>query len=174
MTIIKKGIRLAKRFKQVCPLKTLRAIFFFSCSIVIISCSAQDHTPEAIIKTFVERTTAAIEERDRSALAELIDENYTDSQGRKKNDLLALAAGYMLRNRSLYCYSIIDSFHLNEDESISATILSAFAARPISDVHLLTEIRSDIYWFEITIVDKDNDWRLIAASWRQALVDDFF
>ncbi len=137
------------------------------------SCSAPP-TAEQIMDDFLGRCDAALEKRSSRELRELIADDYADSEERTKQDIAAIAAGYLLRNKAIYTYRLTESVDVNDDDSISALILTALAARPITDVSILPAINSDIYWFEITIAKDGRKWRLTQASWQQAMLEDFF
>ena len=144
----------------------LLSSFFFSCS--------SPSTPEQIADDFITACETSVEKGNGRELRKRIAENYMDSKGRTKKDIGAIASGYLLRNRAIYCYSLMDSVIINEDDSISAKVLTALAAQPITDVTLLPTMNSDIYWFDITITQQNNEWKLIKASWQQAMLEDFF
>jgi len=122
---------------------------------------------------FVTACVEAVEENNGRQLRSLIAERYKDMEGRVKKDIAATASGYLLRNRSIYCYTLTDKVILHEDASISARILAALAAQPITDVSHLPEMNGDFYWFDIRIGQEDSEWKLVEASWRRAMLNDF-
>lgn len=146
-------------------------LLFLTC--FLISCTPST-TPEQIIDDFVSACEKSIEKGSGRELRNLIAEDYMDSEGRTKQTVGALASGYLLRNKAIYCYWLIDSVIINEDDSLSARVLTALAAQPITDLAILPQMNSDIYWFEITIAEQDNEWKLVNASWKQAMLEDFF
>ena len=123
---------------------------------------------------FLGRCDAALEKRSSRELRDLIADGYVDSEERTKKDIAGIAAGYLLRNKAIYSYRLTKSVVVNDDDSLSATILTALAARPITDISVLPTINSDIYWFEITIARDGREWKLTQASWQQAMLEDFF
>ncbi len=154
-------------FQQSCFLIALAALF------LAVSCSS-DPPAEQIIEDFLTKSEQAAENGNGRQLRKLIANAYSDNTGRTKQDIDAVATGYLLRNKKIYCFRLTDSVRTNDDGSISAKILTALAARPITDISLLPTINSDIYWFDITIAREDKEWGLIAVSWQQALLEDFF
>ncbi len=140
---------------------------------LLISCTPST-SPEQIVDDFITACEKSIEKGSGRELRNLIAEDYMDSAGRTKQDLGAIASGYLLRNKAIYCYRLIDSVIINEDDSISARVLTALAAQPITDVAILPQMNSDIYWFDVTIAERNNEWKLVNASWRQAMLEDFF
>ena len=140
----------------------------------LLSCKSESNSPESIVETFSSQVVDAFEKRKRRDLDDFIDDNYLDEENRSKKDLLAIANGYLFRHKSIYCFTHIDSVQLNNDESISAVIFTAFAAKPISDATVLPSMKSDMYWFTIRIAKSDGEWKLMEAGWEQAMVEDLF
>ena len=136
------------------------------------ACSEQQG-PEAIARSFVEACTEAARERQIRDLRALIAEAYNDPAGRTARDVLAVAAGYLMRNRSVHIYTRLQAA-TEQDGRIAATVLAALAGRPIGDVTMLPSINADMYRFDLELVEENGDWRLAGATWRTALVDDFF
>ena len=149
----------------------LLSLLFLTC--FLISCTPST-TPEQIVDGFITVCEKSIEKGSGRELRNLIAEDYMDSSGRTKQALGAIASGYLLRNKAIYCYRLIDSVIINEDDSISARVLTALAAQPITDVAILPQINSDIYWFDVTIAEQNDEWKLINASWKKAMLEDFF
>lgn len=148
-------------------------LLFLFTSAIFQSCTATT-SPEQIVEDFITECETSIEKGSGRELRNLIAENYSDSSGRTKKEIGNLVSGYLLRNRAIYSYSLINSVKINEDDSISARVLTALAAKPITDISTLPALNSDIYWFDIKITSKDGGWKLIDASWQQAMLDDFF
>ena len=151
---------------------TIVLLFLFS-SIILQSCTTTT-SPEQIVEDFITSCETSIEKGSGRELRNLIAENYRDSSGRTKKEIGNLVSGYLLRNRAIYSYSLVNLVKINEDDSISARVLTALAAKPITDISALPTLNSDIYWFDIKITSEDADWKLIDASWQQAMLDDFF
>ena len=148
-------------------------LLFLFTSVIFQSCTATT-SPEQIVENFITECENSIEKGSGRELRNLIAENYSDSNGRTKKEIGNLVSGYLLRNRAIYSYSLINSVKINEDDSISARVLTALAAKPITDISNLPTLNSDIYWFDIKITSGDGGWKLIDASWQQAMLDDFF
>jgi len=141
--------------------------------LLLVSCSSEPETPEQIVTEFIGKLEDAAEQRNRRALKGLVSDNYLDATKRTKQDILAIANGYLLRNKSIYCFTSIDSVSQDGDTEISARVLAALGSQPITDVSMLPEIRSDIYWFDIMILRLGGSWQLAEVSWRQAMLEDF-
>lgn len=133
----------------------------------------EEQGPEAIAQSFVAACKEAAQERRLRDLRDLIAEEYADAAGRTAQDVLAVAAGYLMRNRSVHIYTRLQEA-TEQDGRIAATVLAALAGRPISDVSVLPSLNADLYRFNLELIEESGAWRLAAATWRTALVDDFF
>ena len=162
------------RSRQAVPADLLQPFFLLLLFVFLLfsACSAPP-TAEQILEDFLDRCDEALEKRSSRELRDLIADGYVDAKKRSKRDIAGIAAGYLLRNKAIYNYRLTQSLLVNDDDSISAKILAALAARPITDISLLPTIDSDIYWFEITIARDGGQWRLVDASWKQAMLEDF-
>ena len=127
--------------------------------------------PEEIAAEFIERAESAFENRSTVALRKLVSAEYQDELKRNANDIVSIAAAYIMRTKSIYLFCDLESVS-GDEERIKATVLAAFASRPISDRKLLLRLNSDIYLFDIVLVEEGGDWKLAAAEWRQAMVGD--
>ena len=155
---------------------SLRLRFYVALLVTVpllaVSCNSPT-TPEQITTQFIRESEEAFEERDIRGLKKLISLQYLDSQNRTAGDVMAIAAAYIRSSKSIYLFTDLDTA-VNAGNRIQARILAAFGARPISDPSLLGQIQADIYWFDIVLAKEDDGWKLAAAQWQQAMVDDFF
>lgn len=147
--------------------------FLLFSSFILQSCTTTT-SPEQIVEDFITACETSIEKGSGRELRNLISQNYSDSSGRTKKEIGNLVSGYLLRNRAIYSYSLINSVKINENDSISARVLTALAAKPITDISALPAFNSDIYWFDIKIASENDGWKLVDVSWQQAMLDDFF
>ena len=136
------------------------------------SCSLPS-TPEQHVSEFIESSEKAFEDRDIRSLRKLVSSRYKDEQNRTANDVLAIAAAYIGRSKSIYLFTDLESAVL-EDDLIEARVLVAFGSRPAEDRATLLQLNADIYWFDIVLADENGSWKLIKGQWTQAMVDDFF
>ena len=148
-------------------------IALFLCLSVLLSSCAENNSPESISADFIERCESIIEKRQLRKLKNLVSELYLDQQGRNKQNISAISAGYILRNKNIHIYSRLISAAKNGNQ-IKATILTAIAGAPIYDTSMLPSLNADMYWFDVVLVEKDGDWLIAYARWRQAMLDDFF
>jgi hypothetical protein len=150
-------------------------IFFIALSVFsfqLFSCSAEND-PETILQDYILACKKVVKERRFRSIKDLISDSYQDSQSRRKNDLIAMARTYMLRNRSINIFShpltVTQSDSANQ---LSASVLVALSGIPIEDVAMLPTVHADIYLFELNLIREKDDWKLFSSSWRQAMLDD--
>jgi hypothetical protein len=140
--------------------------------LLLVSCNSPT-TPEEITSQFIRESEEAFEDNDILRLKKLISSQYRDSQNRTAGDVISIAAAYIRSSKSIYLFTDLDSA-IYADDRIQARILAAFAARPISDPTILGQLQADIYWFDLVLAEEKGGWKLLAAQWQQAMVDDFF
>jgi hypothetical protein len=141
-------------------------------ALLVVSCNSPS-APEDVAAQFIGKSEKAFEERDIRSLKKLISPTYLDAQKRSAGDIMSIAAAYIRSSKSIYLFTTLDSAE-NVEGRIEARLLAAFTARPISDMSVLGRIQADIYWFDIVIAPENGVWKLVAARWQQAMIDDFF
>ncbi len=139
-----------------------------------LACAGEPESPEARILALIERAEVAAEERDVKALREMISERYADEQGRDKAALKALLAFHFLRNQSVHLLMRAADIALPVPERAEVVVFVAMAGRPIPGPEALAGLRADLYRFDLVFEEvEENEWRLVRASWRRAVRDDF-
>lgn len=150
-----------------------RHLLILVCSITTmlsLSCSSPPD-PEVIVTEFIEQAESAFENRRIRALRNLISREYQDSQKRDDNEIIAIGSSYIMRSKFIHLFADPESASFAGDK-VQATVLVAFAARPVADRNLLVLMKADIYWFEILLTQEDGDWKMVSSEWRQAMLED--
>ena len=142
-------------------------------TILAAASSCTPTPPEKITADFLKQAEEAFADRHILALKKLVSPDYNDAENRGAGDVLSIAAAYIRSSKSIYLFSDLESAAFRDDR-LEARVLTAFAARPIMDPTALAQLKADIYWFDIVLVQEGGDWKLLEAQWRQAMVDDFF
>lgn len=138
------------------------------------ACRAEPESPEAQVRTLIQRAEAAAEEKRVKALKQLVSESYSDGHGRDKEAIEGLLTYYFLRNQSIHLLTRVQSLEFPEPARCRATVFVAMAAKPIPNIDQLTRIRADLYRFDLSIRDEGSgDWRVTRAAWRHATAADF-
>ncbi len=149
-----------------------QCLFIFLISAVLFSCSSPSD-PEQIASAFIDDAATAFEDRNARALRNLISSDYVDTQNRTGDRVASIGSVYIMRSKSIYLFTELESAVRSGDQ-VMATVLGAFAARPVESRSLLPQVNADLYWFEITLKEENGEWKLISSSWRQAMLDDVF
>jgi hypothetical protein len=137
---------------------------------LLLGCNPESD-PELISSIFLEKAEKAFADRSPRSLRELISKDYLDTQQRDAKEISAIGTGYIMRSRSIYLFTDLESAVFSGAQ-IHATVLAAFAARPVSNRSLLPRMDADLYWFEIVLTKESGDWKLLQSSWRQAMLED--
>lgn len=147
-------------------------LFLLLIAAFLSSCSSPSD-PEQIASTFIEDASAAFKDRNGRALRKLISSDYIDSQNRTGDQVASIGSVYIMRSRSIYLFTELESAARSGDQ-VFATVLAAFAARPVSSRSLLPQVNADVYRFEIVLKEERGEWKLASSSWRQAMLEDVF
>ena len=147
-------------------------LFLFLITAALITCSSPSD-PEQVASAFIQDAVAAFEDRNSRALRTLISSAYFDSQNRTGDQVASIGSVYIMRSKSIHLFTELDSAVRSGDQ-VMATVLGAFAARPVDRRSLLPPVDADLYWFEITLKEENGEWKLVSSSWRQAMLEDIF
>ena len=147
-------------------------LFCLLTTAALVSCSSPSD-PEQIASTFVKNAAAALEAGNARALRNLISLDYFDSQNRTADQIASIGSVYIRRSKSIHLFTELDSALWSGDQ-VEATVLGAFAARPVESRGLLPQVNADLYWFEITLKKESGEWKLVRSNWRQAMLEDVF
>lgn len=147
-------------------------LLFAAVMMVPVSCSSPAE-PEQIALEFIDEATTVFEKGSLRALRKLISRNYRDSQKRNHEQIAAIGSAYIMRSKSIFLFSELESAR-QLDSQVQATVLTAFAARPVDSRNLLPQIQADLYWFDIVLTKEGGEWKLLSSSWRQAMLEDIF
>ena len=132
-----------------------KSILFLSLLAALLASCSTDSSEYQVVENFITYCETAASDRKSRSLKQVISENYRDEQGRSKRDISAIISGYILRNKSIYTYSKIETVSIDEKKDvINATILVALAGRPIKEASFIVDLNADIYRFDI-VLSKD-------------------
>ena len=149
----------------------VRKLFLLWIVLVVAACSDPDSTPEAQIRSYIERGIEAAEQRSVDDLVEMMHPNYLDSQGNRPQQIEKILRLYFLRHKNIHLFSKIDSIELINDNQATVKMHVAMAGSVIADVDALAALRAQIYRFELELV-KQSEWQLQHARWARASAAD--
>lgn len=144
---------------------------FFTTLVLLAGCSGNNSTEEKI-REFISNAETAIEESNIRLVGKLIAEEYSDSRGRTKKELIQYVTYQVLRKRSIHLYTSISSISFLSDQTASVELIAAMTGTPVESKRALLDMRADLYTFNCTLTLQDNKWVLSSASWEPAMLDD--
>ena len=141
-------------------------------SIFLLGACADDGlSSEDEIKLFIESAVTAAENRELSALVDLIHPGYLDQNGYNRHQISNLLRLSFIRNKNIYLFTKVAEIELLTDNQAIVNLHIAMAGSAIADADALSGIRAKIYKFELQLIKQD-EWLLQRANWRAAnLVD---
>jgi hypothetical protein len=150
------------------------AAFLFLITVSLLSgCSDEPLSPEEEVRLYLKSFEIAVEERSLGQVKELIAEDYRDESGRVRREIVRIAAGYLLRNKSIHLLTQVDRIDILDEERARASLFVAMAGSPIASADYLLSLRADLHRFEVELERRDEGWRLTSARWRRAQAQDF-
>ena len=153
--------------------KHLFFTFLFLFAILLTGCGRESDSPEEQVRLFVSAGEEAAENQDTAAIKKLISENYSDERNRVKKDLIRITAGYFLRHKNIHILSRISETSFPQPDTANVQIYVAMADLPFTDMESLLNLRADLYLFDMMLQLEKKKWRLVKASWRPAMLEDF-
>lgn len=139
----------------------------------LLACGKAEITPEQEIRALVREAEIAAEERQVGDFARLISEQYYDRQGNDKETLLRMLRLQMIRNQAIYLLVQTGDISLRENKSATAIVRVAMAGGPLAGLEDLPRLGAELYRFDLELAKETGRWRIVSASWRQALTKEF-
>ena len=150
------------------PFNVLWVVFF---SYILSACAVKE-SPEDQVRRFVGAGVMAAELREALTIRDLISEDYRDDGGRDKRNLVGLAAGYFLRHKNINLFTKINEISFPIAGQSRVEVFVAMTGLPVTGSEALIDLRADAYRFELTLINKGNEWLLKKSSWQRASIDD--
>ncbi len=139
---------------------------------VLASCGGEMTPPEQQLRQLVGEAEAAAEARKLLPLSGMIGGEYRDEQGRLRQDLVRLIAGYLLTHRSIHLLSHVEAVEFSAPGRARLVVYLGISANPIEPDQALSSLRLDLHRLELDLVAEDDEWLLVGAQWRRARGDD--
>jgi len=139
------------------------------------ACKRQPQNAREEIEMRIEEVEQAAEKKEMGTLKDFVSQAYADPQRRKRAELEAIILHWVLSQSSIHLLSRIESIELRQGErEAEVIVVVAMAARPLDSPTLLPSLHADIYRFDATLrKEADGVWRVGAARWEPATVEDF-
>ena len=138
---------------------------------MLAGCGETNSSEDAFRQTLT-KMEQSIEQRNVDDFMDHINENYSDSQSRDRDDIRRIAMLHVLRNKNLHLFRHTTSMQFVENESAQVVVLVAIAGRPIDSVESLSTLNAELMKFHVDFVF-DQEWTAISADWSRASLNDF-
>jgi hypothetical protein len=135
-------------------------------------CGRELPPPEEQIRALVVQAREAAEERNLSALRDLIADDYRDAQGRDKADLVNILRLVFLRHQSVHLLTRVQDVDFPQPGRATVTVYVAMAGRPFPerDIGLF---RADLHRFDVTLREAGGGhWQAVDIDWRRPDLSD--
>lgn len=128
-------------------------------------CAASD--PEVEIRALLAAIEEAAEARDVGFFAETLGDGYRDANGNDRDEVLRMLRGYFIANQRVEVLSRVDEITLEGADAARAVVRAALVGQRPGGA--LLGVDSDLYRFELELVNEGGDWKIIGAKWSPAL-----
>ena len=141
--------------------------------IALLAVQCTSVPPEQRLRTTIATGIEAAERKDHGELAGLVAEEYADSHGRDRRELLNLVRGYLSQMGPLHIFSVEKSLRITSPGRAEVTLLVAVASIPMESIADLRQSTADLGRVELTFTEEGGAWKLLAVRWSQAELTDF-
>jgi len=122
-------------------------------------------TPEDEIRALIDAGEAAAEQRDISALRELIADDYHDAEGRGAEEMRRYLHGYLIAHQSIRLITRIDAIEIEGAEVARMQVTVGMLGRE-ADADSAWEVAGDVQRFDLRLAREDGAWRVTRADRR--------
>lgn len=123
-----------------------------------VGCTPPDR--EAEVRAFIDEAVAAAESRSHGFFRVHLDDAYTDTSGRTRDEMLGLVRGYFLVNQRVEVLSRIERIELDGDDFAVAVLQAALIGSRGG-----LDIDADWRRVELELARDGGTWTVIGASW---------
>lgn len=137
-------------------------------------CSNDPEEPEVQIRQSIDSAQRAASNKNVSDLMEIVSKQYVDGRGLTHQHVARLVAFYLNRYQTVHLFTRIKEIDLTDAENAHVDLLVAMAGQPIGEESDLTNLRADLYRFNLRFVKENADsWRIVRTNWSRAHPADF-
>jgi hypothetical protein len=130
--------------------------------LLIGACSSS--TPEEEVRSVIAAAENAAEERDLSAVMDLVSDRYSDPAGNDKAAIRALMQGFFIVNQSVHLLMRIEELEFPSKDLATARLTVGMLGRQSAEEWAFA---ADVYEFDVRLIREDDTWRLQSATWRR-------
>lgn len=118
--------------------------------------------PEQQVRAVLEAAETAVEARDVSAVLDLVSSDYTDSDGRRREELGRFLRGYFIANQSIRLLTRIESLEFPAADVAEVTMQAGMVGRE-AEADSAWNLAADLYRFDLTLMRDGGDWLITHA-----------
>ena len=119
-------------------------------------------SPEAQVRAVIETGEVAAEERDLSALMDLVSPDYADDQGRDRSELKHYVHGYLIANQSIRLLTRIERIEFPYRDMARVDLTLGSLGREATDDSSF-DLAADVQRLSIELQLDDGEWRVTRA-----------
>ena len=154
------------------PLQSLsKFLLLLLLGLLLQACSGDEDSPEAQIRSFIEKGVEAAENRSTDALRDMLHRDFRDHRGNNRKSLGGMLRLYFVQHKNIHLFTKVDQIDVISDTQANVSLHVAMAGSVISDIDALASLRARVFRFELELV-KDDEWQLQHASWAPAGLGD--
>jgi len=145
-----------------------RTFIILIISILFVSCSSDNESPEQQIKNSLKAMEIAAQERSRSDFMKYVSDDYFDAHGNDKKAVMGLLQLLFLRNQKIHIFTLIRSIEVNQGIA-KVELATAMTSRDIDLSQESNRLKADTQRFTISMKQKKNTdlWLVESASWER-------
>lgn len=128
---------------------------------LIIACSGPSAGPEEQLRQWVSDAQRHVENKDRSALMDMVSGAYTDARGNDADSVEQLFRMYFLRTQNISLLSTIDDIIVNADSAAEILLTVGMVGTGEGTLGL----DADAYRFHLELEHDGGEWLLIGARY---------
>jgi hypothetical protein len=132
---------------------------------IVAGCGDTD-SPEAQIRSVIERIELAAEARDVSDVLEHVTLEYRDHHGNDRDEVARAMRGYFIANQSIHLLTRVEELSFPAEDEARATVLVGMVGRDAAAANSW-DLAADLYRFEVAIVRDEGEWKINWARWRR-------
>ncbi len=151
----------------------LKRLFALLLLPLLVSCGGDEASPEWRIRAMLTAAELAVESRSLSAVSPLVSSAFSDSVGQDKQAVLRLLGGYFVTHQSIHLLTQVSRLDLIGPDRAQVTLFVAVAGQPLSTVSQLISLRADLIRLDLTLIEEEGEWLVLAGAWRRAEKSDF-
>lgn len=142
--------------------------------VLLLACRSPQESPETQLRARIAQAQAHVQAKDLSALKDMLAQDYRDAHGNDQKRIVDLLRFYFFRHQSIHVLTRITAVNIVSAEQAQVSVSAALAGTPIPDAGALEGLRADLYRFDLGFVQREGDWQVQTATWRRALLEEFF